>query len=255
MGIVEDTQKVLNEAREKSESIIVSFSGGKDSSATALLCMRTFKVVKFAFMYFIPGLEVVEELIARWQKQWGVEIMQVPHWALSRKLRNDVYTFPPGYVIDEEFPGGILVEATDIAEHSLDDTYDLLIADTGIPLIATGAKKSDSMWRRRMMGTWGNQERLIYPLRNWNKLDVLHFLKANRVPLPDSSGKNANGIDLSTPSVLWLYDNHRADYEKVRAVFPLVDAVIWRRNFFGIGAEFYGNEEVRKAKRAAVAKH
>ena len=47
MGIVEDTQKVLNEAREKSESIIVSFSGGKDSSATALLCMRTFKVVKF----------------------------------------------------------------------------------------------------------------------------------------------------------------------------------------------------------------
>ena len=253
MGVFEDTQLVMRGARERSAKTLLAFSGGKDSLVCLALCLRTFEETKPFFMYFIPGLTVVDEMIAKWEKILGVKIDQVPHWKVSRKLKDYIYRVPPIKLMEDGYIAVDPHAGDDIDAWSLDEIYSLQVDKTGIPIIVTGAKKSDSMWRRRQMGTWGNQDRMIYPLRNWNKFDVLQFLKTNRLPLPESSGRNANGIDLATPIVLWLYDQHREDYNKIAEVFPLVEAVVWRRQFHGIGAEHFDDtdEKERKRKRNA----
>jgi hypothetical protein len=97
----------------------------------------------------------------------------------------------------------------------------------------TGAKKADSLWRRKMLGNWGTQEDILYPLIEWNKVDVLAFMKANDLPIPDSSGKNATGVDLSPPALLWLHDEHPRDFARVCEIFPLAEAIVWQRKFYG----------------------
>ena len=78
---------------------------------------------------------------------------------------------------------------------------------------------------------------LIHPyvphIFHTNSADVFAYLKNQKIPLPPSSGRAATGVDLSTPSILWLHDTYPADYEKLRAHFPYVQAVVERRRFYG----------------------
>jgi hypothetical protein len=75
---------------------------------------------------------------------------------------------------------------------------------------------------------------VVSPLSEWTKLDVLSYLKGRGLPIPDSSGRSATGIDLSTPALLWLHDNFPHDFAKLCEVFPFTEAVVWRREWYGI---------------------
>jgi len=176
-------------------------------------------------MYLIPGMECVEEALEVGRKRWGMQIRQYPHWVLSKLLNSGVYRLTHDLdtrLFDKQFP-----------DLKLKDIYALARADSGIQLLMTGAKKADSIWRRKMLGNWGSQEDVLYPLIEWSKVDVLAFMKANDLPEPSSSEKNATGIDLTPASLLWLHDQHPRDFARLCEVFPLAEAIVWHRKFYG----------------------
>jgi len=214
------TIEELKESAASHDSVVVGFSGGKDSWCCLDLCMKIFKNVKAFFMYFIPGLECVEVELDKARQKYGVEILQYPHWLLFRCIKYGIFC-------DGHWKG-----SQGIWEPKINDIHKAIIADTGINLICQGAKDSDSMWRRRYF-TINHFDRVVYPLKKWQKIDVLSYLKINNIPLPDSSGKSATGIDLSTPSLLWLYDKHPEDFKKLLQFFPYAEAVIRRREYYG----------------------
>jgi 3'-phosphoadenosine 5'-phosphosulfate sulfotransferase (PAPS reductase)/FAD synthetase len=225
---------MLAEARRWTPSCLVFYSGGKDSLALAELCHRTFERVDGAFMYLVPGLECVEEQLDFARKRWGMTIRQYPHWVLSRVLRAGVYRFVGfNQLLDYSAGAGRHENSEGIPELGLHDIYAMAKAEAQIGLIATGAKKSDSLWRRKMMGNWGTRKDILYPLKHWNKPDVYSFLMANHIPIPDTSKANATGIDLTQKSLLWLADSHPRDFQKLCEVFPLAEAVVWHRKFYG----------------------
>lgn len=217
---LKETLNLLKQAREKSSAVVVAYSGGKDSICVLDLAMRTFERVECFFMYFVPGLECVETMLDWARERYGVKINQYPHWVLSKAIRDGVYC-------------NNFSTVDDLEDWKLRDVYNLAKADTGIPMIMTGAKRADSLWRRRQMGTWGKSDDVVYPVAGWNKFDVLGYLKGGGLPVPDSSGKAATGIDLSMPSLLWLNDNHPRDFQKLCRVFPYAEAVVWRRKWYG----------------------
>ena len=126
-------------------------------------------------------------------------------------------------------------EARALPDFSIFDCYDVAMEETGIPLVVTGAKKADSLWRRRNLSKTRKRTSIVHPIKDWTKFDVLAYLEANKIPLPESSGHSATGIDLSTPSLLWLHDRHPEDFARLRQWFPHIDAVPARRDFYAPG--------------------
>jgi hypothetical protein len=219
-----ETLELLAEARSRSDAVLAAYSDGKDSRVVLDLCLRTFSRVELFFMEFIPGLRCVEEGLEAAEQRIGKPIRRYPHWLLAKCIKGGVYC-APWFGLD------------DLPDWKLADVYQLAMADTGIPLLATGAKRADSLWRKRQMNTWGKADHMLYPLAGWNKIDVLGYLQARGIPIPDSSGAVATGIDLSTPSLLWLHDRHPEDFERVCRYFPYARAVVYRRKFFGLTSE------------------
>lgn len=220
MSVVGDTLAALTSAASRDGAVLVGYSGGKDSLATIDLCSRTFARVEAFFMYLVPGLACVEEALDYGRRRWGVTIRQYPHWVVGNIVRNGVYCNSHWANLG-------------LPEWKLHDIYDLAAAESGCRIVATGAKRTDSLWRRRQMGTWARDD-MLTPLASWNKFDVLGYLQARGIPNPSSSGRNATGVDLSTPALLWLHDEHPEDFRKVCEAFPFAEAVVWRRKFYGV---------------------
>lgn len=217
------TLRVLQRAASEHASVCVAYSDGKDSRVVMDLCLRSFKRVTAFYMYFVPGLECVDTALAAAEekfsrvKSFEGPIRQYPHWVLRKALTAGAYCRA---LSDDGLP-----------PWKLHDVYALAAKDSESTLIATGAKATDSTWRRRMMGTWGKN--CLYPIGDWNKFQVLGYLRTRGIPLPPSSGKSATGIDLSVPSLLWLHDTYPEDFERLCGVFPFARAVPKRREFFG----------------------
>jgi phosphoadenosine phosphosulfate reductase len=222
MSILIEAQRMLQAARARSPKILVAYSGGKDSIVVLDLCSRIFDHVEGFFMYLIPGLECVEDAIEAARQKYGIKIHSYPHWVARKFIANGIYT--------SEWFG---YEA--VPKWTLQDVYAYAMKDTGIPHIATGAKKADSAWRRRFMAT-AHFESILNPLVSWHKYDVISYLRSHGIPEPPSSGKSATGIDLSVPSLLWLHDTYPRDFARLLKVFPFAGAVIARREFYGIAA-------------------
>lgn len=219
-SVFEAASRQLAEAALTSRSVLVAFSGGKDSLAVLDLCKRAFERVVCFHMYFVPGLQVVEDRLEMARQRWGVEILYVPHWLLFRCLRGAIYC--PRWPVDRPEP----------PDWKVGNVYDFVARETGIELIATGAKDSDSRTRRLI--TRNQKRRLLAPLKSWTKFDVLAYLRHHDIPLPDQSSGQATGIDLSTPSLLWLADNHPEDFQRLLAVFPFAEAAVRRREWYGV---------------------
>jgi 3'-phosphoadenosine 5'-phosphosulfate sulfotransferase (PAPS reductase)/FAD synthetase len=101
-------------------------------------------------------------------------------------------------------------------------------------LIVTGAKEADSLWRRQKYFKFMTDENMHFPLRKWRKDDVLAYLDMHKIELPKAPKSGSTGIDLSTVSLLWLYDHYKDDFEKIERWFPYVGAVVKRREWYGV---------------------
>jgi hypothetical protein len=225
MSILNATIRTLEEASRKSPQILVAYSGGKDSLAVMELCAKTFETVIAFHMYFVPGLKVVEEPLQYARERWGVEVMYYPHWAFFKSFKSGLYCDPGRYF-------------DDIPDYNLAQIHAQAAVDTGIQLIAHGGKKADGLWRKWALLHHQNKPyEVIYPVVEWTKYDVFAYLKAQGIPIPDSAGKRANGIGLDTPTLLWLHDEHPEDFATLETYFPYIRAVVYRREWYGIGKD------------------
>lgn len=220
--MISDTLKSLQDLASNNESVLVSYSGGKDSKAILDLSLRFFKKVVCFYMYFVPTMPY-NDYVCEYPKSLNIQIISYPHPSLFAFLKNATYC-------DDKF--------SKLPNLTLLDIYAMVRDDTGIYNILHGAKKADSFWRRRQFGnTKGEKWKGIhYPLMEWNKLDVISYLKNRKIEIPEMSllKQNATGIGLRTSELLYLYDNRREDFEEIEKYFPYVRSVVYRREFFDV---------------------
>lgn len=212
MSLANDANDKLAELARRHPACLLFYSGGKDSLAACELAHRHFRRVVGVHMYFVPGLDITKGRIDYAKQRWGMDCLLLPHWVLSRFLKRGIYCMP----------------RMKIKEMTLSHVQELARHQTGIKLIISGHRRSDGTWMRRRLSQLAGRES-AQPLAKWSKLDVLAFLKAQAIDLPE-----AIDLDLSTPSLLALHDRHPEDFQRVEEVFPHVRAVIWRREWFGV---------------------
>ena len=221
-NVVLESARLLMEAKKKSQGILVSYSGGKDSLVVLDLCAKAgFNPIVCFHMYFVPGLEIVEKQMRFARERYAVEILEYPHPNLGTFLKNGDYSD--------------ITEKTDKIElWDIADIHASVREDTSINLIATGHKSTDAIGGALANKKAAKSEGEIHPITKWNKFHVLGHLEANNIPIPENDGRNSASIGLHPKCLCWLWENHREDFERIRKVFPYIEAAPARKQFHGI---------------------
>ncbi|WP_294637412.1 phosphoadenosine phosphosulfate reductase family protein [uncultured Aquabacterium sp.] len=227
MGVnVENTIADMKRLAKTHDRVCVGFSGGKDSLVCLDLAVRFFSEVVPFCMYLVPDLDCDRQRTAIAKERYGLDVHFFPHPVSLNYLQGGYYCdfLPFLQAMPEVHPWTY---------------YKGMMGRMGCTLMIDGMKKADGSFRRRKLATETEEEKRMTfrPLKQWLKWEVLSYLKARDIPLPKSHTNTAagnSGTSLQVQEVLTLHDYYPADYEKVRAIFPYVDAIVARREFFGL---------------------
>lgn len=203
------------------DSVIVGFSGGKDSIVTLDLCFRYFKTVRPFFMYLVPDLSFQEDMLKRYEDRYGTEIIRLPHFECSNFLKYGSFT----------------VADLNVDIVGINDTYAYLRDLTGIHWIAAGERCADSIVRNAMIKKSGSidyKRGRFYPLAYWKKSEVMEYIKRKKMYLSKEqreigfSFRSLAGSELAV--IKQLYPQ---DYEKILRVYPFAGAGVERFEKYG----------------------
>ena len=218
MGVLDTANKSIMSVRERTDSVILFCSFGKDSIVLLDMLSRRFEKVTVVFMYFVKGLEHIERWI-RWaeSKYKNIEVLQVPHWNLSYILRSGMYCVPNRKVK--------LIKLRDVIE--------AVRLKTSIHYVFLGMKKADSMNRRLMLSGYDNYENnvICYPLAEWTQKEILAYMRQNNLPEPVRySLKASSGVGFNLDCFLWMEKNFPDDLQKIYKVFPMSERILWEHH-------------------------
>lgn len=204
------------------DSVLVGFSGGKDSIVTLDLCFRYFKRVQPFFMYLVPDLDFQERMLKWYENKYSCEIIRLPHFELSDFLRYGTFR-----IYDDS-----------VSSVKINDVYNYLRQETGIYWIAAGERCGDSMVRNAMIkhsGTIDEKRGRFYPLANWNKKEVLEYIKFKKLYLsPEQRDIGFSFRGLTGEELTVIAERYPADYEKILKMFPFAGAARERYLEYGI---------------------
>ena len=212
------------------ESVLVAYSGGKDSLAVLDLCCRAGKRVEAYFMYFLPGMDYTEHWCSYAEQRFGVKVHRVQHFITSYYLARGVF---------RDF-----VEDCPVIKHN--DVERMVRERTGIEWVGYGYKLSDGPSRRAyltFMSDWGvrvdpETRKLVYsehagrceklkrfsPIMAWKDRDVMAYLTRRRIEIPGMSNRKVNGIALLPDVLAQIRDMWPDDYRRILGVFPYAAA-------------------------------
>lgn len=203
------------------DSVIVGFSGGKDSIVTLDLCFKYFKNVKPFFMYLVPELEFQERMLKWYENKYQTEIIRIPHFECSNFLKYGSFTLADW----------------DIDIVKINDTYEYLRQQTGYHWIAAGERCADSIVRNAMIKKSGSidyKRGRFYPLAYWKKNEVLQYIKQKKLYLsPEQRKLGFSFRSLAGSELAIIKEIYPKDYEKILKVYPFAGAGVERYVKYG----------------------
>lgn len=215
------------------ESVIVSFSGGKQSIATLDLCVKHFRRVEAFTMYWVPDLEFHEEFLRATERRYGIKMARVPDFRTAEHLRGGSWRHPTGasrslpklscrqlehYVRYEIFGGEVLWIASG---ETVVESVQRVGMIRGCRHPVTGERCPGIDYPR------GH----VYPIGEWNVDAVMSYMAQNDLSLPpeyDVLGTGASFGGLRPEHIAIVKDVWPKDYEKIKRLFPLIDAQVER---------------------------
>lgn len=201
--------------------VLVSFSAGKESLACLELCVEHFERVQPFFMYVVKGLSFQEVYLRYIENRYKLTIDRIPHWQLAAIFRGSVARHATG--LSKSCPR---VTVRDIG-HAMRKKH-------GIEWIVSGETCGESLQRTGMIKACDGISKSrghIFPLAYWRRMDVEGFLSDRDIPLPPEykiTLDNRSFGGLRMEHIVPIFDNYPEDYQKIKAVFPLVDSQVLR---------------------------
>lgn len=223
------SDEVCKALSKESDTILVSFSLGKDAIGAWLQCRRFFKRIVPFYLYTVPDLEFVQDSIDYYEQILGQRIMQIPHPALYRFLNLGVFQPPERRQI---------IKKLDLPNPSFEDIEQMIREDLGLAenvMVATGVRAQDSLVRRlafRQNGAVTKRTRKAAVTWDWTNSYLLDQINAAGIKLSHdyiAFGRSFDGIGyqyLEPISRLWP-----RDYERILEWFPLAGLEIARRQY------------------------
>lgn len=203
------------------DTVLVAFSGGKESIVVLDLCMRYFKNVHVVFQMMVRDLDYEENILQWYEKKYNIKIIRAYGEGAAAAYHYGI--FRP---TDLTFP---IISETDF--------YNYYRVQTNSWFVAGGERIADSLQRRAMIkhsGTIDAQRGRFYPVALWKKKEIYDYIKYHKLYL--HRAQRELGFSL-TPfggrSLKWHLDNHPEDYFKILKQFPLAGGYVIRKEVYG----------------------
>jgi 3'-phosphoadenosine 5'-phosphosulfate sulfotransferase (PAPS reductase)/FAD synthetase len=220
------SEEIIRQVRKKTDTVLLAFSGGKDSIAAWLAIRPHFKRIIPIFRYTVPGLQFVEDGIRYYEKFFKTRIIRVPHPSLYRKLRYGVF---------QTVRSKKIIDSHQLPEPGYEEINDLVREDFGLgseALIASGVRAFDSVTRYmhfKKHGAIDLKKLTFYPIFDWRKERLLAALDHAGVKLPPEYrlfSRSFDGLDLSY--VYWVRKYYPEDFKRIKFWFPMVELEFYR---------------------------
>ena len=222
--------EMLAQVKEKSgsETVLISFSRGKD--AWGVWCALRDKVDFVPFHYYCgpPHLEFIDESLAYAEKKMGKKIINLPAPMMYELLSaQGCVAQPPHRVLP--------LRMIDLQPFTFEDVQSAATSIAGLPetaYTALGVRASDSARRSLFFKTHGpisEKKQKFYPIWDWNKEKLLGELKRHDVKLPIDYKLFGRSFD----GLYYMYlqkirENYPRDYQRICEYFPFIDMEIYR---------------------------
>ena len=208
--------KILKELKERSNNtVILAFSGGKDS----VVCFDLLKKAKFkiypVFHYHYPDLSFVNKTITMYEKHFGIKVKQLPHAVLIDMIRRAQFL---------PYVEAVSCVALNLPETSMDDMVEDYAVAQGLPestYIVVGTKRSDSINRRMFIKT-AFMAKKCYLINDFGKNQPFDYMRENKIPLSDDYkifGRSFDGLKYHY--LMGIKRFYPDDYAKIIKTFPL----------------------------------
>lgn len=210
--------------KETGKPVLLAFSRGKDSIA-AWIALREAGIDVIPFhLIRVPGVQFVEESVCYFEEKFDTHIYRVVHPSTLKMLRRHLFRDPIT---------ASLIDAINIPNIKYEEVDDFVRNSYAEPttLVADGVRAVDSIRRRLSMKKTGPiYKGKVHPVWDWRKQTIRDAMADHGVDLPvdyEWFGRSWDGLQYDYIAPLAV---HRPDdYEIVKQWFPLVDAVLLRR--------------------------
>jgi len=219
-------EDVIRVITDETDTVLMSFSCGKDSIAAWLTIRPHFKRIVPFYLWTVPGLGFVEDSLKYYEDYFGCHILRVPHPSFWRMMNNFVWQSPERCQV---------IEAAGVPSFSYDDLNRIIIAQLGLPeetFICSGVRAVDSPNRWASMKqhgpiTWNR--RYFYPVWDMRKDELIRLLERHHIKLPVDYalfGRSFDGIDYRFLKPLREY--YPVDFERILEWYPMAALEIMR---------------------------
>lgn len=210
----------LQAASKITGSVLVSYSGGKDSAIVLDLCSKFFDQVVVFFMYQVQDLSFQNAQLRYAEKKYKCEIIKIPHFELS-----ELYRYGSFRRMDFDCP---IVTIRHI--------YNYLREQTGIYWVAAGERIADSIWRRAMIKKSSSIDIVrgrFFPIAEWKKKHVVQYIKKHRLKVsPESRTLGFSFRSFMPEDLKKIKEQYPDDYLKIKKDFPLIDLNLKQLDYF-----------------------
>lgn len=217
---------VIRVIQDETDTVLMSFSCGKDSIAAWLTIRPYFKRIIPYYLWLVPGLEFVEDSIRYYEDYFETHIIRLPHPSFWRMLNNFTWQAPERCQV---------IEAAGMPNFDYDDMNRIILQQAGLPestFCASGVRAVDSPVRWSSMKKHGAinwNRRYFYPIWDMRKDELVNTIQRHHIMLPvdyDLFGRSFDGIDYRYLKP--LREHYPADFEKILHWFPMAHLEIMR---------------------------
>lgn len=216
---------IIDIAKKYTNEICVAFSCGKDSLVLLDIISKHFCKFSVVFQYLVRDLSFQTSIISYVEKKYNTKIIQIPHWDLMNLYTDGYYR-----------PSTKITEGIDKV-YSVRDGITNMKKVSGMQWIAYGTKKSDSITMRRFLTHLGaclKKLQRVYPLSNFSDKAIYSYLKYYRIPLPSDYRFFGRSMIFEPYNYIALKENLPEDFEKIKEIFPYVEAATKQTECYGI---------------------
>lgn len=225
-----NSDELCEQMASECDTVLLSFSCGKDSVASWLQCRKYFKTIIPYYRYLVPDLDFVDDNLAYYEDFFGQHIYRMPSPNFYRLIRDGVFQSHerwsaicsmediPGKDYDELMCANLMREVGNLS----DAVY-----------CAVGNRAADSPMRRMSIsksGAVNHNKQTFFPVYDWLQGRLLKEMDDAGVKFATDYNIWSNTFDSLTYKYLSkMRETFPNDYAKIIKAFPMAQLEFWRR--------------------------